>query len=320
MPLITTAAQLRQYCPGITYTSQSALTLPNMDIADEQYIIPILGQTLYNTIIAVSTNADILRLKELCMRAVAPLAIMNGLATKQLQISDMGVHSSVSDTTTPATRWAYYELKESLANAGAEALEKVWLQLINNANTYEWTNPLPYKTVFSGGDDFSKFFNVPKPYITFSALAPIISEVQDANIYNNFGESFINALIAKTTPNANELIAIRLIKAAVANLTINSACSKLSARVTEKGFTVLMGDGGDMPFKGQNDSSYTLKQDLKNVTARDGMRYLSELKNYLDTNAGTELFADYYASSYYTAPSTTVKENPNKNRRGVFAL
>lgn len=319
-PLITTIALLRQYCKGITVTSQQSFTMPDMVLADETYLWPVLGKTLYDAVCGADPlSADLDRLRELCRRVVAPLAVMNDMAVRQTQISDIGIHSSVSETLVPVSRWAYLELKDNLAGKAADAFEKLWIQLYDKAVTYNWTPPFE-KTLFTSGVQFARAFSIPQPHRVFAALLPIITEVQDQYVYNQIGEAFTKELRDKANPSDDEKFILKQLRKAVANLTILKACSKLATKVTDQGFTVLMGDSGDKPVKGENDSSWTLKQKLEAVTEADGLAFMAEVIETLNKKASATVFVTYYASTYYKKPATDPPADPNAGRKSLFAL
>lgn len=318
MPLITTPLHFREYVK-VNYTNANTATMPNMVLADEDFLWPVLGEGFYTTILA-STDTKYDRLKELCKRAVAPLAMMKDLPNRQTKIGDTGLHMVTTQDAMPATRWAYKELETSLANDGTKALEAVWEYLITNATTLAWTNPQPYQTIFKSGKDFAFYYYLYQPHRLFTALLPLIAEVEEHYLFVAIGESFAKSLCALTNPSFLEKKAILLMKHAVANITIFNACKKLAINIGVNGFTVLLGDGGDMDFKGKNDSSYTEKQALQIQCENDGLRRLGQLKEHLNSNASATVFAAYFASNLYIAPTAETPIDANDGRKGVVAL
>ncbi|MFC4230569.1 DUF6712 family protein [Parasediminibacterium paludis] len=318
MPLITTIEQFKSYVK-LNYTSTSSATLPNMAIADETFLWPVLGEEFYTTMLT-STDANYNRLKELCRRAVAPLAMMKDLPNRQVKIGDTGLHMVSTENSMPATRWAYKELETSLANDGAKALEAVWEYLIANAATLAWANPQPYRTLFTSGKDFAYYFHLYQPHRLFAALLPVITEVEEHILYVAIGKDFAIELRDKTNPTDAEKRALMLAKHAVASLAISNACKKLSVNIGVNGFTVLMGDSGDMDFRGRNDSSYTEKQALQLQCDTDGNAWLSQLKAYLNETASNSVFTTYFNSSLYKDPAAAPVADANSSRTGFVAL
>ena len=315
MSLITTIQQFRQYVTGITFTSNQTQSLPNMAVADERYIIPVTGKSIYDSINTSENIEDgnLNRLKELCMRAVAPLALMDMLSRKQVQISDIGLHSAVTDKLAPASRWAYLELKESLLNDGCAALEDLWKFLYDNASQLVWESPAQ-KTLFSNGIEFSRYFNLMQPHRLFFLLLPVIAECEDGFIIDNVGNDFYTSIRDTQNPEGKVKQLLVLWKKAIANLTISKACIKLAVKVTDRGFTVLMGDGGDYPSKSMQDSSYQMKQALIASAESDGNIYITKAMKLLNDNPDEAAFADYFNSEYYTAPTEQAGEGINTNR------
>lgn len=319
MALITTIQDFKKYVT-ITVTSQNNISMPNMDMADENYLWPVLTKTVYSAMVDVITNhTDIWnRLRELCKRVVAPMALADMLSKKQVSISDVGIHSTNSETLVSAHRWEYLELKNSLYNDAAKAQEKLWEHLFLNGDDYSWENPLPQKTLFTSGEHFSQFFYVPEPYTVFSSLLPIIAEVEDKNIYTAMGKDFVESVRDNTTPTTEEKELLTILRKAVANLAISEACSKMAVKITNRGFTVLMGDSGDQPYKGDQDSSFTLKKALRDTAAGDGIRYITDALTYLNKQASTTIFPTFFSSIYYVNPITPKGADANKYRKGFY--
>ena len=318
MPSITNLLQFKSYVP-VNFTSTQTATMPNMEVADEDILWPVLGEAFYNTILA-SSDAKYDRLKELARRAVAPLALMKSLAIKQVKVSDMGLHSVQTADAMPAPRWAFKELENSLANDGTKALEKLWEYLYVQDNTFGWTNPHPYRTMFAGGKVFSYYYYLHQPNRLFASLLPLIAEVEEHYLFVAIGKDFAIGLRDKVSPTALELQAFNLIRHAVANLTIFVACKKLAINIGPNGFNILFGDGGDTYDKGKSDSSNTEKQALAVQCENDGLRWLGQLKALLNTNASTTVFATYFTSSLYKSPTTPAVTDPNNLRSAVIAL
>lgn len=320
MPLITTIVMLRQYCAGLTVSATQTASLPDMTAADETYIIPVLGRNLYTELTPgdLSANPSLQDLRELCRRVVAPLALRDTLPLKQVQVSDIGIHNVTLETLTPAPRWAFLKLEEMLSDRGAAAIESLWVFLYQNADALGWVSPVE-KTLFAGGSDFAAHYWIKRPHTVYISLLPIIREVEE-QVYNKLGDTFVKSLRDKQNLSTEEAYVLKLLKRALANLTINVACSKLATQVTGSGFTVLSGDAGDRPEKGEGDSSWTLKQALMAKTESDGTAFLNTAFDYLNTNASRDLFPLFFESPFYTAPPTVAPVDPNSKRNSLFAL
>jgi hypothetical protein len=312
---------LRQYCPGLTVTSTQTASLPDMAAADENYIVPVLGRTIYDLITPEDLSAAPIRgtLRDFCRRVVAPFALRDNLAVKQVQIGDTGIHSVTTETLTPAPRWAFLKLEDDLTSRGMSALEKLWGFLYDNATELAWSSPVA-KTFFTTGLDFSKAYTLQRPHTVFTYLLPIIAEIEDQYIFGKIGEEFAIELRDKSILTDDEKAVLKRLRMAIANLVISTATTKLATKITKEGFTVLSGDSGDQPSKGEGDSSWTMKQDLKTKTETDGLTFLTEAVEYLNKNASATVFKKYFESTFYTKPVTTKPEDPNAYRKTFFAL
>lgn len=320
MPLITTIQQLQKYV-RVAYTSQQTVTLPNMEIADETYLWPALGEELYSAVLDSdsSAEADMKRLRELCCRVVAPLAVHDYMPRKQVTISDIGIHSKVTENDTPATRWAFNKLQASLQNDACKAMEALYVFLLKKKEVFSWKSPAVYpEALFTSGAEFSQYFNLYQPHRVFDALLPEIAQVQDHYLYPGVGRELVKELMALESPNEKQAEALRLMRAGVANLSVMKACLKLSVRFTAQGFTVLIGEATDQDYQGDNNAPARDKQEMKQAAEEDGYRYLAQLKDYLTTNADD--FPTFKSSSLYKAPDGSTPIDDNRCRSGVFAI
>jgi len=284
--------------------------------AEERFIVPVLGETLYNDLNDNIADPDYADLLAKVRRALAPLAYWSDLPNIQSVITDRGAAAFASQNMVSSPRWAFYELRETLADKGCYALERLIQYLFDNKTDLNWTLPSPFKIIFLTGDEFYNFFPVYQPHRTFLNFRPIIKQVEDQYIRTSIGDLFFEELRDKANPSTEDAKAIALIKAAVANLTIKTACEILPVKISANGFTVILRDALDKPWQGEQQAEDTQIGLLYKSVERTGNTYASKLKDYLNENASADLFATYFSSSYYQAPvDPTTIVDPNTNRQ-----
>jgi len=136
-------------------------------------------------------------------------------------------------------RWEYLELKSSLEQSAAEALDELWQHLLDNSNTYTWTNPNTRGNLFKTAKDFKAYYsNLAQPFRVFESLQPVITTVDDQYLHQAIGADFYKSLIEKSSPSDLEKEAIVLIKKAAANYIVMQSCLQLPAKLTPQGFTI----------------------------------------------------------------------------------
>jgi hypothetical protein len=317
MALITDIATARQYVK-VNFTNGES-SLADMSAADARFLVPVLGQTLYNTLLSSLTNPTYATLIDLCRKAVAPLAYWMDLPNMQTQITDRGVGTFTSNNMDSAHRWEFEQLRESLAEKGCWALEQLLQHLYDNATTYTWTPADEYKLIFLTGKEFYKYFPVFQPYRTFETLRQQVRQVEDNYVRVLIGDDFFEELRDKANPSAAEKKAIAAMKKAVANLTIKKALEVLPIKISEYGLTVMLSRNPDRTMQGEENAPTPQLSLMYKSVERDGETYLLKLKNYLDATASVSVFTNYFNSDFYSAP-TTVKTDRNSTRVGIVGL
>lgn len=318
-PLIDNITRARKYVrlPFINNTTE----LADFVAAQKRYILPILGKTLYATVETEAlTNGTPSVLLDAVLRAVAPLAYGLDLPMLNIKISDVGVGQTSTDNFTPAPRWAYLQLREMLFDKGAAALEEL-LILLNEDKPegVTWSIPDTFNTIIKTGKDFTTFYPIYQPYRTFESLRPVVKLVTDEAIVPAIGDTFLTALLAKANPSSDEKAAILLIKKCVAQLTIAKAAAMLPVRISADGWTVALLQNNEQNNQGHSQAPAIQMQAMTDTAKASGEGYLQSLVSLLNAKASSQLFAEYFTSDLYKAP-TTVTEIPFNETSNTFVL
>lgn len=211
---INSIAQYKKYV-GVSFTSTTEQGLPNFESADRKYILPVLGQTVYDTLTTQIQNGNVTWsiLLDIVRSYVAPMATLDTLATKHIKLTDSGVKKTTGETLENVFRWEFEKLEDTLKKDAAQALDDLWKHLIESGSTYSWENPIKTTSPIKTGDDFKKVYPVVHHvYRIFPMLIPIMETVMDQHILPSIGETFYDALITNNTPNDDEKAAVVLIK------------------------------------------------------------------------------------------------------------
>lgn len=328
MPLVSTIQEAKKYLGNISFSSDDA-SVPYFARSDKRFTIPILGDALYNILAATTVASKYLPLLELYKQAAVPLAYWLEMPLKQSIITERGLQTMDTDRMRSAHRWEYEAVKEALEDIGTYALEDMLEYLHRNAAEMDnWKLPEDYKLTFTTGKEFFKFYPLYQPYRTFLSMRPVMRTVEDQYIKESIGEAFFvelrDIVIADNDANKKEKNkAVELLKKCVANLTISLSIELLPVKIGPKGFTVTLSDIAEVVKPGEYQAANTQLSLLKNRTQQSGESYLAQLKEFLDTNASTSLFATYKASSYFTAAAVkaeTAESDINANLKGGFIL
>lgn len=322
MPLISTITTLKKYL-RVTFTSTTENGLPNMVRADRKYLVPVLGQSVYDALmVKVTANnvGDWDTLLDICRSYVAPMAMLLDLPSIHVQITDSGVKKTTSNNLENAFRWEYLELKNALEIQAAEALDDLWQHLFDNKLKYSWVSTNIKGTIITTATEFKKYYTpLQHSYRCFTAMQPVMITIQDHIINEAITNEFFEYLRDKSTPTDIEKVAIDLLKKAAAFLTIMASIDQLSVKISANGFTVLLHDAADSPYKGDGATTPENLSLFRSSMENIGYGYLQQLKDHLNKNASADEMPLYFNSSKYTAPGTTAVSN-NSRRKGVFGL
>lgn len=303
MPLITTIEQVRTILGSTVMQFNDNSSIADMAAAEERFIIPITGETLYDDMVADVDDEEspLQPLIVKAQRAIAPLAYWLDLPAIQGKISDRGAGTFISDNMQPLHAWEFERLREYLEDKGCFALESFLSHINANAVTYSWEKPTAYKSIFLTGKEFSEYYPLYQPHRVFELLRTVIKDVEDRFIRNLIGDDFFESLRDSASTDAEQAV-VQLIKKSVANLAVATACKVLPVKITPQGFTVLLSDAGDKNYKGEAQAPAENLQALHNHCMYVGNGFLNKMKAYLDDNASGSVFADYYDSEYYVEP------------------
>jgi hypothetical protein len=319
MPLITTIQQVKQVLKISNLNNTS--TLPDIESAEEKYIIPKIGKVLYNELLTAYEGNTLTTIqKALLLKVQKPLAAFayfDGLAIQHAMITDTGVRKINTDTMPTAYRWEFDGVKDSLANMGHQGMESL-LQFLedNSASFPSWTSSEAYairnKFLIKTALDFSDQYRIDQPHRTYSSLLSVMADVEDLYIKPTIGEAFFAELKADPAPTADEKQVIATLKKAIAQLCIHHSLEKSLVKITEAGVTVY-DRSSDRADSTASQPTHDQIQFVLNATKRDGQSYLVKAKTYLDQKASGSVFATYFGSSFYSAPKEY--EDPNKSRK-----
>lgn len=309
---------------NVSFTFDVNNVFPGLKEAEEDYLVPILGEELYQILCEDVAGLgeipeDDAALINRCRKMVAPLSIYLDALTRHLKIGDSGIKKTSSEGTENIFQWEFLQVKDELEGKVARATNDLWKYLYANAAAFDWVDPSPFKTVFKTADDFSNCYTLHLPYAVFPMLKPIIKQVETLFIHDAIGEEFLEELKVLAEPSADETKALALLRNAIAHFTIHKSVDTLPIKISRHGFTVLMNEATDKPYKGEASAPSNLMSLLRTERLKDGNLYMSKLKTMLNTKASAEVFVTYFNSSYYESP-TTEKEDRNANRKGVVGF
>lgn len=324
MPLFKRIQDVKKYLP-ISYSNTDS-SLPKMqDAVDQEYLIPVLGAALFATLQAEADGALATpsALLKKVWAAAAPLYYYKELPFLHTQITDIGIKNVTTDKMQGAYRYQYEDILQQCENEGLAALENLYQFLWDNKATYTtWVSSTAYtrtnRNLIKTGVEFTGYYNLKHPHRTFYALQPIMQEVEDLYIISSIGQETFDALKDAASPSDAEAYVLKLLKKAVANLTIYKSISKLSVKILPEGLTIMLAATDRQP-QGTASASAAQLEALKQDTWEDGNSYLKKALSYLNANASVSVFTTFFTSDFYKDPAVTI-DNVNDKMDGIFVL
>jgi len=323
MPLFKQIAQIAKYIP-ISNTITNA-QLPQQNTAEAEFIIPVLGQDLFE---AMQTEANSIpgspsALLQKVWAALAFFVYYKNAPYLYTRITESGFKHVTNENVQGAYKHQYYDVQNHMLADGYLALEQLFVFLLENKDDYPlWTGSEAYtrlnKNLIKTGTQFTRLYNIYQPNRTFNALQPIMQEVEDMYIVPSIGRAFFEYLRDAPTPTDAEKEVIDLLRKSIANFTIARAVTKLSITIMPEGVTVMQMAGIDSPVTGSANAPQPDKRMVQQDAERDGNAYLLRAVEYLNAYASVSVFPLFFASALYVNPATE-KVDINLDKK-VFVL
>lgn len=318
MPLIKSIQEVKTVLRISAVNSNAGM--PDFEAAEKKYLIPKIGMALYSQILTAYNGSTLTTIEtsllQKLQRMVAPLAYYDDLPMMHVLLTETGVRKVQTDNMPNVYRWEFDKLEKSLANKGYQAEEDLFEFLEENKGQFaSWTSSTQYQArnaqLIRTATEFNALYRLQQPYRTFNALVPVMSMIEDMYLIPTIGDTFLTELKGKPNPSSDEKIVIADLKKAMAHLTLLHSFEKMTVQITEDGASIY----DRYADRGSSESAQPtpdMSQFVKNALKRDGNRYLSKAKSYLNAKASATVFATFYTSEFYTAPVEPVDRNKDK--------
>lgn len=338
MALLTKITEMRTALPRLFSKLSATAELPNIIKAQRKYLLPILGKTFIDDLeakyTALTIDAELLSAVQLPLAAYAAL---DDLAFIHVMITDSGIYTNGTDKLTAAHKWEYLELKNTLQECAIDGIEQLLSYLYDNKSDLPlWTASDEYDAltdcIIKTGTDFSKQYPLYAPLYTFWALKPTMADVEENYLAAKFGRDLLAWIksqdkIELTVPGGGLVDVKKLVKKAVAFLTIKHACEQFIPRFDKNGFTIVQsGNADDNSNDGFTSAGLGIIEDKKKSCDRDGQNYLSKSAFYLVQVANGVYNGDFDESFTTAFNGSPLKKDPNakpkidgNKRRKFFA-
>lgn len=333
MALITTIQEIKEVLPKLVSNLSANTLLPNFDNTEYKYIVPLIGATLYETLLtnygATTLDADELILVKKIRAVVAPYAYYDDIGLYILTIADSGVKKVTSGTAEPVRGWESQQLKDTLIKKATDAVDVMLRWLFDNKALFpEWTASDEYKKINSllvkTGTDFNNNYTLYQPQRTYFILKSVMTDVQRLFIQEDIGKDLLEYLRDTVDPEDEEIVCIELLKKALCFYTVMKGANHFSVSFSDNGYTIL-GEQNSNPLEQQANQANDLKKlEMKIAECeKEGDSYLElakfELVKYYKGTAGVNFKSALDAGPLAGYVQPEDRTSPNEGRK-IYSL
>ncbi len=294
---------LKTYYPDINMNMPWANISPYMREAINSFVLPYVGDTLYDEIVDTLQAGDAMTpavekfvdyLRDVCARYMVMVAHLN----KTQVLASMGAVSNVAtEGTTGTSLWEYKTKLWAVSQAADRILEEMlgYLQKQVEANvTYfvtNWAETTAYTALSSGlfrqVSDFQTFHNINNSLKTFKSLVPFAKEVEERIILPLLAQDQYDRLLEAITENdatADEIKLLDKVRKVVAKYAVYEASIGLAIISEQDGFRVISSTDAIDQRAYSSEVITQAIQGIREHAERSGKTAVGDLVSFLATN------------------------------------
>jgi hypothetical protein len=295
MALIKTVNELQAVFPKLVSNLNEDSQLPNFDIAEIKYLVPIVGIALYNDIVTkYSADPQTLSPEEQTLvkymqALIAATTFRDEMIINQVILTDQGWKTLQTPELGKLVGWEFKKLEAFFLDKAADAEEVLLTYLWANKASYGlWTDSEEYTKFVSllirTGTDFqTQYRSVYQPMRTYYQLQPVVADQQENYLAGGIGADLLKYLRDVAAPTDTEKDIVKLLKKALAYFTIKHACMQLPIQISAAGLSVgsMISDQENGETAGRQSADAGMIEKLQEDCDREGQNFLSRARNAL---------------------------------------
>ena len=309
---------------------------PYIEEAQQTFIKPVLGDTLYNQLLASvaidpvlpDDGTNELLLAELLWLVRKPLALYAlwlGADEFGVSVSAQGIQVIETPTHKTAPQYRVQNLKENWIRRANTALDQALKFLDENHSFFPAYQPQDADLFLRNTFEFNAEVDIRESRRVFVNLKPIIRSVErkyirptlSAELYDQLKQSWKSSFVL--SPEFSALM--DMIRPALAHLTMARALTEISIDVLDWGiFDTASSSFTNVTSKQSANHQRTIQ--MAEANQRDGEAELKALQQYLDEKASETIYTAYFNSSRYAGKENAVNrpEFINKPDNSFFLV
>ena len=330
MPLIKTIAEVAAVLPKLVSKTNEFEQLPDFQAAEDKYIIPIIGQTLYDALVAAydgdTLDANETELVAKLRRAIVPYAFLEETGLNILMWQGSGLQKVKQSQGEPVRAWEIQEMKTTLLKKATEGIEHSLRYLFDNADIFpEWTASAEYDKLkvllIKSGTELNELYSVYQPQRSYFIMKSLMYDMQRMALQDSIGTDLLTYLRDKETPSTDEAECIGYLKKALAFLTIQKACRHFSVSFSDMGFTILGERNSNVMENSMNQPTDLQLLEMKiRECEKEAVSYMELARTSLVTLYAKDGTANDYKTAFAAGPLTAFvkredRTSGNENRK-----
>ena len=304
MGYITTTEELKDHLGAIQMNLEEATILPFCEQAELQYIIPAIGQDLYDYL-ALGAGLDVTETALLThlKRSIAYYALLEALPFMTVSVGDGGTSETADSKTSPVRQWTYQKIEEAAAQKADTFLDLALKFLEWKAAFFPvWVSSPAYllsrELFISSTEQLSKIIPIAGSRRAFLLLRNYIERAELLYIRAWTGPELFEELKAAQVADsltADQEILLQKINRALGNYALFEALPEIAVSITGQGIRILSDNDGIRQRLAAKASDITVLRSSVEGAAR---KFSADFKQYLDENAELK-FPTYFNSKTY---------------------
>ncbi len=301
---------LPSHVTGVNVSMAWAEMTPAIRQAIQQFILPFLGESLYNDLAqkynagSVLTDSQAQSLEYL-QDAAGWYAVYDILPTKASALASIGVvQNGPEGGAAPTSQWAYVTKRLSALNSADAALDRLISFLDKQVKAGVayfdlWKNDTAYtkkkSDFFRQVEDLDDYINIKRSFRSFLSIIPYLKQVEGRHLKTLLCNTLYNAVLIQT-PTAENAKLLPYIREAVAYLGAAEALPHHRVIIDGDGFRfVSQTDGFEDRRNTTNAQHSAAVGSLLDQYRNRGAQALDALRSFLETNVDD--YPDYRDSS-----------------------
>ncbi|MBT3244827.1 MAG: hypothetical protein HN352_16900 [Bacteroidetes bacterium] len=322
----TKVEEIRKYIPVSVATSFANVS-PLIGSAESKYILPLLGQSLYNQVHAYYIDQEATIdgitqgnkgkfdiLIEHVQRSLINLTYYSGFEFLSVSINDSGFHRQESESEKSLFKYQEEAIKNQFKDAGFNGLDTMLEFIESNPSVFPLFSEsasytLRKESIIPSTRVFDSLININESRLVFLKIKRFITEVEDFDIKAALGGTLFDLVkteIVKQSPAEKIAALLPYIQKPLAHLALSKAFRSLGIHVRDRGVFFLSQESTMQNSTSEKAVDRDTLSAMIQSEKETGEFYLATLREFLVSNASI------YTEIVRTSGNAFVRDNSSK--------